>query len=416
MAAHQIATEGTSQEILALSQAIADYLQVGGTERWGLCVHKNESDPEKRCSYLGAARGMRAAHMNFSSGEFEFGDWGDMWFVTGNKPLMLKSDRTVDYYLDPDDLSKKVDGTASDIADSSYDGNAMAQIPLVYLDQYESAGCEYLWVCKTKYNSNYEAYAHTREDGSIADYFYWSIFGGSLVDGKLRSISGLSLQQSATAATQIEEAEANGEGWYIHTHSQRNLIQCLLALMCCNDNTQESYGYGNCCSASSASSMKTTGTLNAKGSFWGTNANSSTQVKVFNIEKFWGDQWDRTAGLMNNSEGILVKMTPPYNLTGEGYVRTGIKMSGTSGGYISKTNMSKYGRLPVIVSGSSNTYVCDAAWFNNGQLDMALCGAGAVNAAAVGGAWTVDLALAPGCTYWDYGAGLSCEQPAAQAA
>jgi hypothetical protein len=40
---------------------------------------------------------------------------------------MLKYDGTVDYYLDPNDYSKKLDGTASDVADPTYAGNAMME-------------------------------------------------------------------------------------------------------------------------------------------------------------------------------------------------------------------------------------------------------------------------------------------------
>lgn len=41
---------------------------------------------------------------------------------------MLKSNGTVDYYLNPNDYSKKEDGiTNSDVANALYDGNTMAQ-------------------------------------------------------------------------------------------------------------------------------------------------------------------------------------------------------------------------------------------------------------------------------------------------
>lgn len=44
------------------------------------------------------------------------------------RPCMLKSDGTVDYYLDPDDYTKKEDGeTPSDIANVNYNGNAMME-------------------------------------------------------------------------------------------------------------------------------------------------------------------------------------------------------------------------------------------------------------------------------------------------
>lgn len=43
------------------------------------------------------------------------------------KPCMLKSNGTVDCYLDPDDYTKKEDGTGSPVANVDFDGNAMME-------------------------------------------------------------------------------------------------------------------------------------------------------------------------------------------------------------------------------------------------------------------------------------------------
>ena len=48
------------------------------------------------------AEGMPPAKMNYETGEFDYDDWADEWFVTENRPCMLKSDGTVDYYLAPE--------------------------------------------------------------------------------------------------------------------------------------------------------------------------------------------------------------------------------------------------------------------------------------------------------------------------
>lgn len=43
------------------------------------------------------------------------------------KPCMLKTNGQVDYYLNENDYSKKADGTASDITNVNYNGNAMME-------------------------------------------------------------------------------------------------------------------------------------------------------------------------------------------------------------------------------------------------------------------------------------------------
>ena len=383
-------------------------------QRYGYRIKKTEGNPYARVEYLFDAVGKTPAHMDFTRGAFSYGDWGDLWFITDNKPLMLKRNGTVDYYLKPDELSKKIDGTASDITNVNYDGNAMAQFPLVWVKRYEDNDYIYEIVSNVQYDDTYKAYAHTRADGSIADYFYWSIYGGSGDANKIRSLSGKTLANSLNAQQEINGCKANGTGWYTHTWSQHELIRTLLILMGKSTDTQSVFGNGNCRSASSAGGMLSTGTLNNMGQFFGYN-DYTHQVKVFHVEKFWGDQWDRTAGLIYYNNKVHVKMTPEgdgYRVTDvTGYTNTSITLSGSSGGYISECECSKYGMIPSIASGSGTTYYCDGTWFSSGT-NYLLVGASAHLASALGGAFSFDVDDAPSGTGWSIGCGLSCEQPA----
>ncbi len=382
--------------------------------RYGFRISESESSPYNRVEYILDAEGMTAAHMDFTRGAFDYGDWGDAWFVTGNKPLMLQNDGTVGYYLNPSNLAQKEDGTGSDIANTSYAGNAMAQFPLCWVKRYEESGYKYEIVADAQFDDTYKAYAHTRADGTIADYFYWSIYGGSGSASKIRSLSGQTLAQSLTAAQEIAGATANGSGWYTHTWSQHELIRTLLVLMGKTTDLQGAFGYGNCRSATAASGMLSTGTLNSAGQFFGY-SDATHQVKVFYVEKFWGDQWDRTAGIINNGGHIWYKMTPEgsgYRVTDvSGYTDSGISLSGTNGGYINTASCGEYGIIPKTISGSGSTYYCDGAWYNNSQLDYLLVGASAHNAAAVGGGFTFVVNFAPSYADWSFGCGLTCEMP-----
>ena len=397
--------------------AVAEYsVKMSYGHRYGYRIKKSEGNPSARVEYLFDAVGMTPAKMNFTSGQFDYGSWGDKWFVTDNKPCMMKPDGTVDYYLDPDDYDLKEDGTASDVSNTSYNGNAMALIPLCWVKRYEEDGYEYEIVSDVQYDSDYKAYAHTRADGSLADWFAWSMFGGSGSATKIRSLAGQTLAQSLTAEQEIAGCRANGSNWYTHTWSQRELIRTLCVLMGKSTDTQSVFGNGNCRSATAASGMLATGTLKNMGQFYGYN-DSTHQVKVFHIEKFWGDQWDRTAGVINSGGKIYVKMTAEgsgYRITDTtGYHNTGITMSGTNGGYISSAVCSEYGIVPSVVSGSGTTLYCDGSWFNNSQLDYLIAGAGAADASAVGGAFAFSVYDAPSSANWNGGCGLSCEQPSA---
>ena len=59
--------------------------------RYGYRIKKSEGSPSTRVQYLYDAVGLTPAAMDFTNGKFSYGDWSDKWFVTDNKPLMLKS-------------------------------------------------------------------------------------------------------------------------------------------------------------------------------------------------------------------------------------------------------------------------------------------------------------------------------------
>ena len=407
----------TGSRTVSVSE-VKDYkVRTSNGYRYGIKIKKGEGSPANRVEYIYDAAGMTPAHMDFTRGIFDYGDWEDVFFVKDNKPCMVRSDGTVGYYLDPDNYDKKEDGTASDVSSSSYDGNAMSEFPLIWVYRYEDSEYQYEIVSDVQYDENYKAYAHTRADGSIAEHMYYSMFGGSGSATKIRSLAGQSLAQSLTAQQEITGATANGSGWYTHSWSQRELIRTLLTIMGKSTNTQAVFGNGNCHqSASSASALLATGTLKGMGQFYGYN-DSTHQVKVFHIEGFWGDQWDRVAGLINNSGTIYAKMTPEgtgYRITDvTGYTNTGISAPSGSQAYISATSCSEFGMIPTAVSGSATTYFCDGYWANNSQLDYLLVGACAAPAVGFGGGFAFAVDYPPAAAVWYYGCGLSLLEPAA---
>ena len=347
--------EGTNH--LACSASIV--VSVGMFHKiYGFKLDKNNSDPMTNIEYIDDAAGFTPAKMNFEANTFDYGSWGDVFFVKNNYPCMLNADGTEAYKLDPNDYTKKADGTDSDVANPDFNGNAMSAIPLTYVYAYEEGGYEYIRLSNAKVDENYHAIAHTREDGSIRDYIYLSIYKGSLVGDKLRSISGQTLIQSKTAAQELSYARANGAYWCTRTWGQRTLINYMLMMISKSTNSQAVFGAGVSGKEAVAESMVTPGTaMNTYGQFWGTSDNT-LQVKVFHMEDWWGNQWERIAGLVADNGQYKVSLTGPYNVTGEGYaVVDGGKVPAT--GYITNNRVTPFGRLPIATGGSSTTYDCD---------------------------------------------------------
>ena len=52
------------------------------------------------------------------------------------------------YYLNPDDYTKKADGTASDVSNANFAGNAMAVIKKIYKKEYKVGSDRYVYFCE----------------------------------------------------------------------------------------------------------------------------------------------------------------------------------------------------------------------------------------------------------------------------
>lgn len=378
---------------------------------YGFKRAKSDSNPATRLIATDMAVGMTKASRNTSTGAVDLGDWANVWFIEGNKPCMIKYDGTIDYYLNPKNYAQKEDGTASDIANSSYGGNAMALFPTVWVYRYEDSNYEYVKLCNIQLDSNYKAYAHQRADGSIMEWFARSIYDGSNISNKIRSISGQTPCNNVAGNTQLSYAQANGSLWECDTWSRVSLIWDMLRLMSLNDNVQQAWGYGHYQNQSSSSTnYYTSGKGNTLGQFYG--LSSDSLVKVFHIENLWGNIWKLMQGLVYNTTGKYgVKMCRPYSTSGSGYTATSYGISGTNGGYQSQHHTSELGTLPYTVSGSDSTYIPDGCWWNTSQQNFARFGGNGNDGLRVGCALTLDDALS--YAHWNYGVALTCEQPAA---
>ena len=372
---------------------------------YGIMIDKNNSDPSARITYTDDAEGMNPAHMDYQTGKFDYGDWKNAFFVRENRPVMLNPDRTVAYELNHNDYSKKLDGTKSDVSNINTPLNAMSEFPLIWLCQYEVGDYEYILVSNVQINDNYNAYAYTREDGSIAKYMYLPMFGGSYDGLRLRSISGRTLTSNTTMQTEFNYAAANGPGWTVIPWCRRNLINCLLLIMGKSENSRAPFGKGN---AEGLDNALNTGTLNNKGQFYGY-SDEIHQVKVFHIEKWWGDRSDRIAGLISNRGRVKVRMIPPYNTAGDRYINTIIDLP-ASNGWQKNTLMTNCGRYPITVGASLYTYECAYVWVSPNIIAGAIVGGMYKNSYAASAA-AISFLLDVETTKYYCSASISCESP-----
>ena len=394
---------------------------------YGFHIDSSEGDPAACVTYLADAVGMTPVQMNFSTGKFNWGSWRDAFFLP--RPCMLKYDGTVDYYLDPDDYTKKYDGvTPSDVADDTYGGNAMIEwgqegkkIWYKIIPDSDDNTSATVYIADYQVDEDYVAWSFINNQGEMVDHFYTPAYNGTLDSaGRLRSISGkgyASLCQSKTAAQEIAAAELNNPGsdklWFTEVYSDVILIDLLLILMGKSLNTQAVFGNGRINQASAAANMIGTGTMDTRGLFWGSNGNNDG-VKVFGMENWWGNQWRRYAGHMLIDFIHKYKMTrgkqdgstaEDYNITGSGYL-TGAEAPQTNN-YVTKMEFDANQFATKAVGGSSATFWCDY-WYQASGTRYALRGGSCYNGLHAG-AFCVFLGSTPSDAGWNFGSAPSCK-------
>lgn len=277
---------------------------------YGFHVSSDESDPSEMITYIEDAVGMTPAHMDYETGEFNYGDWEDAFFMP--RPCMLKYDGTVDYYLDPNDYTKKEDGTDSDISNVEYEGNAMIEwgqngYKIWYKVVPSSGTTSYsgdIYIATEQVDEDYVCYSFHNNQGELVDHFYTAIYHASNDGTRLRSLSGFRSPGTGYGCDGTALTYSNGvkyiatmnqtenTEWYSEIMCDRFLINMLLLLMGKSTDSQTVFGMGCCNNASSSSTCNSpipSGTMDNKGMFWGENTGIDNGVKVFGMENWWGN-------------------------------------------------------------------------------------------------------------------------------
>jgi hypothetical protein len=195
--------------------------------------------------------------------------------------------------------------------------------------------------------------------------------------------------------TLLTNAKNNGTGWNFPEWSQKRLIDYLVTMMGKTLQAQTPFGKG-----AVQNTITSTGTLNDKGLFYG--GNSSSAVKVFGIEQYWGNHWQCYNGVISNSGRLKFKLcegtidgstTELYNDDGTGYIDSGVTLGGTSGQIIKEMTLVPHvGLVPTLASGTNyNQYYCAPVYYNLSQTKGFGKSGGANGDATRYGTFTFDL-------------------------
>ena len=371
----------TGKEIAKNISRVADALGLDEKKVYGFRRNNADSNPLTRIEYLSDAIGFTPVTVNLTNGTFDWGSWFD--FINANiRPVMLSYDGYVAYELNRDDTSKKLDGTASDIANSDFAGNAMVEFAnFKYVSRLTVGDYDYVYFSNRKINDTYKDYAFVDDNHISRNEFYFGMFHGAKdTSNRMRSIADMEICRNVNAATEKAYCQANGLGYDMISWSKVNYIWDLLTLLGKTDDLQTTFGLGICNLSWNDGNNPfgwIVGQTKAKGCFFGESAGTNC-VRTLWIEDLWGRAWQRCQGLINDNGTYKVKLYGPYptptddSSTYSNYINTGLTTPAE--GYVVNANCSEYGFLPTSVGGASNTYFCDYFYKNDGGCRFSLLG------------------------------------------
>ena len=348
--------------------------------KYGVRIDQNNSDPDTAVTYLYNAVGKRPARVNLETGEFDYGDWADVGFVKDCKPCMLRYDGTVDYYLNPNDYSKKEDGTLSDIANPDYQGNAMVEFPLWYLTQYNDGNYTYIVLSQEELQQDSQAYAFTKENGEVAQKMYLSMFLAGETNSKaMVSLDKITPKPHHNKKMHTDPQKEIGSNYFWSSFIERDYVSALLIIISKSINLQKAFGYGP------SIPYQINDTVSAQ--FFGMNQSAGQTMNVFHLKNWWGDPYILGGVGIDNDRyarnTIYIKPNPPFSYLGfDGYPMS-LSTSGVSG-YFSKINAAKAGKVANSANGSQSTYYCSYVDAAGGEFEQRYLKAGEQRCGALG--------------------------------
>lgn len=353
---------------------------------YGYKREKNNSDPDARITYTNDAVGKTPAAMDFTNNAFNYGSWKSFCDDIASG-VMLSYDGKDMEYLNPDNVTEQISNhTASSVANSSFDGNAMVLFNsrFKWIKRWEDDRYQYVNIANQQIDETYHAYAFTNAKGNVKDSFALGMYHSRTIANSAKVNVSRSISANAKPTTSMKVADAlqyaknNGDGWDIMSYQQWQYVRDLLVLITKSDNVEQTNGFGWQNYTSSGSTHVING-ADKLGAFYGTKPTTRGYTKTFNLVDFYGNTNNLVTGLSFYKGEYKIKNTPPYNIDATNYKNTeiGPQPINTAATKYWMTDCVIYddNLLPVSNSktGSATTYFCDQYQTNHALTLPSVC-------------------------------------------
>ena len=271
---------------------------------WGVRIDRENSDPEEAVEYIGEAAGYIPADGT------EPGSWADNPVFAKIKPCLLCNGKVVDY-LDPNDYGRTADGEPIGKMRAYFD--TMVEFGKIFYRIRKDEHYTYVEITDDARSlaDGFTDYAFSYK-GEVKDKFYIGAYKGHIVDGKLRSISGVLPESRKTIGAFRTAAQANGNGYEITPFNKLTLLQALYVVRYKSLDSRAALGKGY----TEADSYAPTGNTDEDGLYFG-NQDGERQVKCHGIEDLWGNIFEWVDGFVTTDKIKIADGN--FNDNGDGY-------------------------------------------------------------------------------------------------
>jgi len=271
---------------------------------WGVRIDRENSDPEEAVEYIGEAAGYMPADGT------EPGSWADNPVFAKIKPCLLCNGKVVDY-LDPNDYGRTADGEPIGKMRAYFD--TMVEFGKIFYRIRKDERYTYVEITDDARSlaDGFTDYAFSYK-GKVRDKFYIGAYKGHIVDGKLRSISGVLPESRKTIGAFRTAAQANGNGYEITPFNKLTLLQALYVVRYKSLDSRAALGKGY----TEADSYASTGNTDKDGLYFG-NQDGERQVKCHGIEDLWGNIFEWVDGFVTTDKIKIADGN--FNDNGDGY-------------------------------------------------------------------------------------------------
>ena len=271
---------------------------------WGVRIDRENSDPEEAVEYIGEAAGYMPADGT------EPGSWADNPVFAKIKPCLLCNGKVVDY-LDPNNYGHTADGEPIGKMRAYFD--TMVEFGKIFYRIRKDEHYTYVEITDDARSlaDGFTDYAFSYK-GKVRDKFYIGAYKGYIVDGKLRSISGVLPESRKTIGAFRTAAQANGNGYEITPFNKLTLLQALYVVRYKSLDSRAALGKGY----TEADSYAPTGNTDKGGLYFG-NQDGERQVKCHGIEDLWGNIFEWVDGFVTTDKIKIADGN--FNDNGDGY-------------------------------------------------------------------------------------------------